>query len=62
MLNKCTDKIWVIVELCESIRPQKVSQDFLERDEPLVWVRPGTQDHNHDRGIQYQDQEETLGK
>ena len=25
MLNKCTDKIWAVVELCESIRPQKVS-------------------------------------
>ncbi|KAB7495990.1 SUN domain-containing ossification factor [Armadillidium nasatum] len=23
MLNKCTEKLWVVVELCESIKPQK---------------------------------------
>lgn len=27
LLNKCRDKTWFVIELCESIRPQKVSGD-----------------------------------
>lgn len=36
LLNKCRDKTWFVIELCESIRPQKVGGDHSGRGESII--------------------------